>query len=45
MAIEAEENSLKLRVSGMSINFTFDFEAGTEPESWLSEEGRGDFQI
>ena len=45
MSIEADQNSLKLRVSGMSINFSFDFEAGTEPESWLKEEGKGDFQI
>ena len=38
--IDEETNSLKLRVSGISLTFGFDFKVWSDPE-WLHDEGTG----
>lgn len=44
MEINAEKNALKLRISGISLNFKFDYKVWSDPD-WIADEGEGDLKV
>lgn len=44
LEINSANNALKLRVSGINMDFALDYKVWSEPE-WFADEGSGSFQI
>ena len=45
MKIHEEKDALKLTVSGINMNFVFDYQVWTEPEGWVEDKGSGDVKM
>jgi len=45
MKIKSDINGLKLRVSGIKMNFAFDYKIWSEPGDWIKDEGVGDVNL
>lgn len=45
MKIHEEKDALKLTVSGINMNFVFDYQVWSEPEGWIKDKGSGDVKM
>ena len=45
MKIHEEKDALKLTVSGINMNFVFDYKVWSEPEGWIKDNGSGDVKM
>ena len=45
LQIHSEKDALKLSVSGINMNFAFDYKVWSEPDGWFKDQGSGDIMM
>lgn len=45
LQIHPQKDALKLSVSGINMNFAFDYKVWSEPDGWIKDQGAGDVKM